>query len=181
MVGLAVLAKPLVVLLLTEKWVSISILITILALDCLFAPITRINLQLLQAVGRSDLFLRLEIIKKSVSIAILLATISYGLVWICIGRFVYSIFAMLINMYYTVEIIDKSYIEQIRDWFPNLIVASLMGVIVYLSSMLVSSDFLQIVIGVVVGICSYYILSCIFRLEARVTVLNMMRRLLKKV
>ena len=180
MVGLAVLARPLVVLLLTEKWVSISILISILALDCLFAPITRINLQLLQAVGRSDLFLRLEIIKKTVSIAILLASIRYGLVWICIGRFIYSILAMLINMYYTVDIIEKSYIEQIKDWFPNLIVAALMGIIVYFSSMLFSSEFLQIVAGFVLGVFSYYVLSSIFKLEAKETVLNMMRRLLRK-
>lgn len=180
MVGLAVLARPLVVLLLTEKWVSISILISILALDCLFAPITRINLQLLQAVGRSDLFLRLEIIKKTVSIAILLASIRYGLVWICIGRFIYSILAMLINMYYTVDIIEKSYIEQIKDWFPNLIVAALMGIIVYFSSMLFSSEFLQIVVGFVLGVFSYYVLSSIFKLEAKETVLNMMRRLLRK-
>ena len=181
MVGLAVLAKPLVVLLLTEKWVSISILMSILALDCLFSPINRINLQLLQAVGRSDLFLRLEIIKKTVSIAILFATINFGLVGICIGRLIYSILAMLINMYYTVDIIDKSYIEQIKDWLPNFIVASLMGTIVYFSSMFVSSEFLQIIVGSIIGIISYYILSIIFRLEARETVLNIMRRLLRKV
>ena len=180
MVGLAVLAKPLVVLLLTEKWVSISILISILALESLFAPITRINLQLLQAVGRSDLFLRLEIIKKSVSIAILLATIGSGLVWICLGRFIYSILAMLINMYYTVDIIDKSYIEQIKDWFLNLIVAALMGIIVYFSSMLFSSEFLKIVVGFVLGVFSYSVLSSIFKLEAKETVLNKMRRLLRK-
>lgn len=180
MVGLAVLAKPLIVLLLTEKWISISILVSILALDCLFAPVTRINLQLLQAVGRSDLFLRLEIIKKSVSIIILLSFISYGLVWICIGRFIYSILALLINMYYTVDIIEKSYVEQVKDWFPNLIVAILMGLFVYFSSMLVSSELLQIVVGILVGGGAYYILSCIFKLEAKEAVLNMMISLLRK-
>lgn len=179
MFGLAVLAKPLVVLLLTDKWASISILMSILALDALFSPITRINLQLLQAVGRSDLFLRLEIIKKTVSIAILIVTIGHGLVWICIGRLIYSVLALLINMYYTVDIIDKSYLEQIQDWFPNFIVASLMGVLVYFSSMLVSSELHQIVVGVIIGPISYYILASMFKLDAKDTVMIMIKRLYK--
>lgn len=180
MIGLAVLSKPLVVLLLTEKWISISLLMSILALDCLFAPITRINLQLLQAVGRSDLFLRLEIIKKSVSIAILLVTIGYGLVWICIGRLIYSVLALLINMFYTVDIIGKSYLEQIKDWFPNFIVSVIMGVLVYFSILFVTASIFQIVIGVVVGIFSYFVLSSVFRLEARIVVFNMVKKFFKK-
>ncbi|MBQ2884112.1 MAG: lipopolysaccharide biosynthesis protein [Alphaproteobacteria bacterium] len=180
MIGLSVLSKPLVVLLLTEKWISISLLMSILALDCLFAPITRINLQLLQAVGRSDLFLRLEIIKKSVSIAILLITINYGLVWICIGRLIYSVFALLINMYYTVDIIGKSYFEQIKDWLPNFIVSVIMGVLVYFSTYMVIGSILKILVGGIVGVLSYFALSSIFKLEAKDTALNMMRRLLRK-
>lgn len=180
MIGLAVLSKPLVVLLLTEKWISISLLMSILALDCLFAPITRINLQLLQAVGRSDLFLRLEIIKKSVSIAILLVTVSYGLVWICIGRLIYSVLALLINMYYTVDIIGKSYLEQIKDWLPNFVVSVIMGALVYFSTYMVTGNMLQIVVGVIVGVLSYFVLSSIFKLEAKDIVMNMANKFLKK-
>lgn len=87
---------------------------------------------------------------------------------------------MLINMYYTVDIVKKSYIEQIKDWLPNLIVATLMGIIVYFSTMLFSSEFLQIIVGFVLGAFSYYVLSSIFKLEANEIVLNMMRRLLRK-
>lgn len=180
MFGLAVLAKPLVVLLLTEKWASISIMMSILALDCLFAPITRINLQLLQAVGRSDLFLRLEIIKKTISITILIITISHGLVCICIGRLIYSVIALLINMYYTVEIIGKSYIEQIKDWFPNFIVAFLMSVIVFFAIHWISSELLQVLIGVLVGIVCYFFLSSIFRLKAQDKIIEMVKKIFKK-
>ena len=167
MIGLAVLSKPLVVLLLTEKWMSISILISIFALDCMFSPITRINLQLLQAVGRSDLFLRLEVVKKIISVSILLITISYGLVWICIGRLIYSVFALLINMYYTVDIIEKSYFEQIKDWFPNFVISLLMGICILFVTYCFSSELLQIFIGTSVGLISYLILSSIFKLEAK--------------
>jgi len=180
MVGLAVLSKPLVILLLTEKWASISVLLSILAFDSIFTPINRLNLQLLQAVGRSDLFLRLEIIKKTVSILILLLTINYGLIWICLGRFIYSVLAMCINMYYTVEIIDRSYIQQIMDWLPNFFVALCMGVCVYISIFMITDVLLQLVIGVLVGIIAYLILSYIFKLDARNTFISTIKNLFGK-
>lgn len=175
MIGLAVLAKPLVLLLLTEKWLFSASLMSILALECLFAPITRINLQLLQAVGRSDLFLRLEVVKKFISIIILLITMKYGLVWICMGRCIYSAIALLINMYYTVDIIGKSYWTQIKDWLPNFIISLLMGGIVFLCTYFLSSVILQIVVGVFVGAVSYLILATIFKLDAKDTVLHTLK------
>lgn len=180
MVGLAVLSKPLVVLLLTEKWASISVLLSILAFDSIFTPINRLNLQLLQAVGRSDLFLRLEIIKKTVSILILLLTINYGLIWVCVGRFIYSVLAMFVNMYYTVEIIDKSYIQQIMDWLPNYFVALCMGGLVYMSIHMIEDVLLQLMVGISVGIIAYLILSCIFKLEARNTFLLIIKNVFAK-
>ena len=179
MIGLSVLAQPIIVVLLTDKWLPASILMSVLALDGLWAPITRINLNLLQAVGRSDLFLRLEIIKKTISIGILLLTLPYGLFWICIGRFVYSIIALLINMYYTVDIIGKSYIDQIRDWFPNLLVSILMGGIVYVSIFFIASPSLQLIVGLLVGLVSYILLSVIFKLEARIMLLSKIKNLYK--
>lgn len=179
MIGLCVLSKPLILVLLTEKWLPVVSLMSILALDGLFGPITGINLNLLQAVGRSDLFLRLEIIKKSISVGILLLTINFGLIWICVGRFIYCIIALLVNMYYTVDIIDKSYIEQIKDWFPNLLVAILMGLIIAVSVYFVSAPDLQLLIGGVVGVISYYILASCFRLDSKEKFLLVAKRFIK--
>lgn len=170
MIGLAVLSRPIVLLLLTEKWITIAVLISILALDSLFSPITRINLLLLQSVGRSDLFLRLEVIKKTISIAILLITIQWGVIWICIGRLVYSILALLINMYYTVNIIGKSYIEQVKDWIPILLVSMIMGGIIYFSTFKIPYPFLQLITGVGIGFCSYWSLSTLFKLDAKLMI-----------
>lgn len=172
MVGLAVLSKPLIIVLLTEKWLQAAILLSILALDGLWSPIIRVNLNLLQAVGRSDLFLRLEIIKKTISVGILLITLQYGLVWICLGRFFYGIIALLINMYYTVEIIDKSYIEQIKDWFPNLLLAFFMGVLMVVSIHFIISPVIQLLIGAIVGITIYFSLSFVFKFDAAMQLYN---------
>ena len=176
MIGLAVLAKPLVVFLLTDKWLPAATLLFILAMDGLWTPITRINLNLLQAVGRSDLFLRLEIIKKTISVGILLVTIRYGLVWVCLGRLFYGILALLINMYYTVDIINKSYVEQIKDWFPTFLAAVLMGVVVYAVTSFVPSPVLQLVVGVLSGVGLYWLLSGMFRLEARKYVVGQLKQ-----
>ena len=180
MVGLAVLSKPLIILLLTDKWLPATILLSVLALDGLWTPITRINLYLLQAVGRSDLFLRLEIIKKVLSVGILLFTLKFGLFWICIGRLAYGIIALLINMYFTVDVIDKSYLEQIKDWFPTFIVTGIMGVGVYLSIYHIAYPLLQLLVGTVVGAVLYVLLSFLFKLEAREKVISQILRLIKR-
>lgn len=162
MVGLAVLSKPLIVLLLTDKWLPAAILLFLLALDGLWSPITRINLYLLQAVGRSDLFLRLEIIKKMISISILLLTLQHGLLWICIGRLVYSIIALFINMYYTVDIIGKSYYEQIKDWFPTFWANVLMGGgYISLYTRLLLRHFNYLLELLLVFFCTYYCHFCL--------------------
>lgn len=165
MIGLSVLSKPLIVLLLTDKWIAAAMMVSILALDGLWAPITKINLSLLQAVGRSDLFLRLEIIKKIIAVCILLVTIQFGLIFICVGRVIYSIIAMLINMYYTVDIIGRSYLQQIADWFLLFIVSVLMGGVVFISIYLIKSPGLQLVVGCCTGVISYYVFTKVFRLK----------------
>ena len=179
MIGLCVLSKPLIIVILTEKWLPAAILMSVLALDGLFAPITRINLNLLQAVGRSDLFLNLEIFKKTISIGILLFTLKYGLFWICFGRFIYSIIALLINMYYTVDIIGKSYFQQFKDWLPTLFSSIVMGVGVYFSIYLTSSPVLQLLIGLFVGVLIYTGMAFLLKLEAKDTIINQIRKIKK--
>ena len=180
MIGLSVLSKPLIVLLLTDKWLPAALMMSILALDGIWSPITKINLSLLQAVGRSDLFLRLEIIKKIIAVCILLFTIQNGLIWVCVGRFVYSIIAMLINMYYTVEIIDKSYFQQISDWFLIFVVAVLMGGVVYVVTLIIESPALQLAVGCSVGFVSYYLFTRLFKLKEFDIAKNLFLSLIKK-
>ena len=167
MIGLSVLSRPVMVVLLTEKWLPAAVLLSILCLNCLWFPINEINLKLLQAVGRSDLFLRLEIIKKTIFVGILLCTLKFGLVWICIGGQICSIIALLINMYYTGQILDKSYFQQIMDWLPNLLIAVLMGAVIAVTAHFISSPALQLIMGTAVGITAYLFLSSVFKLEAK--------------
>lgn len=101
MIGLAVLAKPLIILLLTEKWIMTVVLLQILCFDWMFDHLSIINLNLLYVKGRSDWAFRLEIIKKTIATLILLLSIPFGIEGMCWGRVLYSLIAAYLNTHYT--------------------------------------------------------------------------------
>lgn len=98
---LAVISRPLVLLVLTEKWLPAADLISILSLAYMWYPVMVINNQMLNVKGRSDLFLKAEIIKKIVAVAILCATLPFGIVWLCLGVLIYNIFDVLLIICFT--------------------------------------------------------------------------------
>lgn len=125
---LVVIAKPLILVLLTEKWSSAVIYLQIFMFAVMFDPICKLNLNLLQVKGRSDLFLRLEIIKKTIAIVILFAAIPFGVLAICISKVIYSQIAVICNTYYTGKYFNLGYRQQLMDFLPyvgNSIIAIL--------------------------------------------------------
>lgn len=101
LMGLCGIAKPLVIFLITEKWASCIILLQILCFDYMWSGIIRINLNLLYVTGRSDLVLKLEVMKKTIAFTILFISIFFGVVGMCVGRVVYALIAFYMNTYYT--------------------------------------------------------------------------------
>lgn len=119
-------ANPLVLFLLGEKWSDCVILLQILLLVNLFNGIIVINLNLLYVKGRSDLVLRLEIIKKSIAFLILFISVFFSLEAICIGQFVYSLIAFYLNTIYTKKILNYGFIEQVKDILPYFLLSLLL-------------------------------------------------------
>lgn len=117
---LAAIGKPLVLVLLTDKWSSCVIYLQLFAFSVMFDHLCIINHTLLLAVGRSDLYLKLELIKKPVFIAILLASIPFGVVGICVSKIITSQVAVMINTYYTGKLFHFGYFAQFRDYFHYL-------------------------------------------------------------
>lgn len=115
---MAALAKPLILGLLTAKWSGAIIFVQIFAFAIVFDPICSLNLNLLQVKGRSDLFLRLEIIKKTIAVIILFAAIPFGVVAICISKVVYTQVAVALNTYYTGKLFGLGYWQQWKDFSP---------------------------------------------------------------
>ena len=165
MIGLAAVAEPLVSFLLTDKWLGTVLLLHILCLDWMLDHLSQINLNLLLIKGRSDLSLRLEIVKKIIATLILIISIPYGIEIMCWGRVLYSVLATYMNSYYTNRLIGLSLKTQLRDIFPSLLLAAGMGITVYYSISLFSSDLLKIIGGVVIGVVFYVMASVILRIE----------------
>jgi len=155
MMGLAAVAFPMIRLILTPKWEGCSLYLQIICFALMWYPIHAINLNLLQVKGRSDLFLRLEIIKKIVGVCIMCITIPLGITAMCIGMVVSSLISLFINTHYTGKLIYVGYIKQMRDLLPIFINSLIMGGIVYLCIQISDNDIVQLSLGIVVGLISY--------------------------
>lgn len=164
MIGLAVLAKPLVLLLLTEKWLAAAPLISIISLAYVTQPIQAINCQILNVMGRSDYFLRAEVIKKVVAIALLVVALPFGVEMLCWSIALYDVADVIIIIYYSRRVISTGYYAQFRSLFPVLLLGVVMGgVVFFVSSCFEGSLVWQLVLGFLSGVVSYVLMSWVFR------------------
>ena len=155
MTGLAAVAFPMIRLILTPKWEGCSLYLQIICFALMWYPIHAINLNLLQVKGRSDLFLRIEIIKKIVGVCIMCITIPLGITAMCIGMVASSLISLFINTYYTGKLINIGCLKQMRDLTPIFINSLIMGGIVYFSIQISDNDILQLSLSIIVGVLSY--------------------------
>lgn len=177
MTGLAALAKPVVLFLLTEKWLYCAVLMVPLCLSGMWYPVHAINLTLLQVKGRGDLFLKLEIIKKVVGVIILCVTIPLGLYIMCWGMLLSSLISLAINTHYTGKLIGLGYFKQMQDYLPSLLLSLTMGVVVWITIhfLNLSNSFL-ILIGFTVGLMLYFLMTKIFGLKELKEVISIVKR-----
>lgn len=152
---LAALGKPIILFLLTDKWAEAIIFLQIFAFAMITDHITQINLNLLKVKGRSDLILRLEVIKKTISFIILFASIPLGVVAICLSKVVYSQIATIINTYYTGKLFGLGYMKQIRDFGPYFIYSFLACLPAYGLTYMQIPNLLIIVAGALISVALY--------------------------
>ena len=148
MVGLAVCAEPLVRLILTEKWLPCVPYLRIFCITYAFYPIHTANLNAIKAVGRSDVYLKLEVIKKIIGLVILLSTMWISVYAIALGLIFTSFTSQIINSYPNKKLLGYSYFDQIKDIIPSLLLSLLMGAAVYSVTFIGLSDFLTLLIQV---------------------------------
>lgn len=159
MLGLAAVSKPMIQVLVGEQWLIAAGFLPIICLQMMLYPLHSINLNMLQVQGRSDLFLKLEIIKKCVAVIPLLLGIFINIYWMLWGSVVTGIFAYFLNSYYSGPFLNYSIKEQVKDILPSFGVALTMAIPVFAMSFIPLNPFillpLQIVVGAVItiGIC----------------------------
>ena len=176
MVGLAAVAKPLIVLLLTEKWLMVVPFLQITCFSLGLEPLQTANLNAIKAVGRSDIFLRLEIVKKTVSIAILLLTMQFGVIAIALSGLIYSVIAAMFNSAPNKKLLGYSYMEQIKDILPSFMIALLMGAVVYPISLISMPTIVILFAQVLIGVSVYMVLSVLLKLESFYYILNTIKQ-----
>lgn len=165
MVGLAVTAEPLVKLLLTDKWLPCVPFMQIFCAIYVLTPIHTANLQAINALGRSDIFLKLEIIKKIIGLSILSVTVFYGVYAIALGQVLSGVISSFINAYPNKDLLNYSYKEQWSDIYPSLLLSLLMGVVVYSFKWMEWSVLVTLIIQICVGAILYVAMAWMFKLE----------------
>ena len=170
MFGLAVVARPMVVILLTEKWLPSVPFLQLLCFQFAFLPLHTANLQAIMAIGRSDIFLKLEILKKILFLAVVGATYAYGVYVMVAGSVVFSMLCTLINAWPNASLLDYSLTAQWRDLMPTVLLSTAMCAVVMLISLLPVGIgpllLLQIISGVLFYFAAAYLLKyeCFFYL-----------------
>ena len=176
LVGLSSVAKPFVLLLLKEQWLFAATLLQIICFAMMWYPIHAINLNLLQVKGRSDLFLKLEIIKKFIAVIVLCITVPMGLIAMCIGQIFSSILCLIINTHYTEKLIQIGFLQQMRDLLPALLLSLSMWMVVYAVISCFYEAIFQLLVGVLTGIVYYISLSALFKYPELKEVYSIIRR-----
>lgn len=165
MVGISLIARPLIIVLFTEKWIESIPYLRLLCFLGFLYPMHLINLNVLQALGRSDLFFRLEIIKKILIVINIAVTWRWGISAMIYGMIVNTIVSYYLNAYYNKILINYSIREQLFDLFPYLVVTIIMGLGVYIVGLPpYPNQLILLLVQIFTGAIIYVILCRVFRL-----------------
>lgn len=163
MLGLAAAADPFVRLILTEKWIGCVPLLQLFCVFYLFQPVHTANIQAIKAIGRSDITLKLEFIKKTIEIITLLCVMKISVEAIVVNMAVLTTLFTFVNAYPNIKLLKYTLKEQIYDISPSIGISLVMALLMYIVNFLSLSPVLTLVLQAVVGILSYVILSVITR------------------
>ena len=177
MMGLAFMADTVVRLVLTDKWLECVPFLRIFCITFMFYPIHTANLNAINAMGRSDLFLRLEIIKKAVGVALLLSTMRFGVMAMAYSMLVSSITSQIINSWPNRKLLHYGYLEQLKDIMPSILLAVFMGICVSFVELLDMPLILTALVQIILGAEIYIIGSGVLNLDS----FNYLRRTLKPI
>ena len=180
MMGLAFCAEPIVRLVLTDKWLPCVPYLQIFCITYMFYPIHTANLNAIKAMGRSDLFLKLEIAKKVVGMALLLSTMWFGVMAMAYSLLVSTMASMVINSWPNRMLLHYSLIEQLKDILPGIFISLIMGVCVLIIGILPLPVGGMLILQVCAGAAVYTGLSAFLKLESFEYLHGMMRGLRTK-
>ena len=180
LIGLAACGKAVISILLTDKWLSAYPFMVVFCITYIFYPVHTSNLNAIKALGRSDLFLKLEIAKKVVGLVVLLITFRISVMVMAYSLLFTSITSQIINSWPNKKLMNYSYIEQLKDILPGIGLAGFMGICVYCVNFLHLNNWLTLIIQVPLGAIIFISLSAILKIETFSYCANMAKPLINK-
>lgn len=165
MIGLIVVGEPFVRLILTEKWLPCVFYMRIFCIAYIFYPIHTANLNAIKALGRSDIFLKLEVIKKIFGLTIIISTVFISLEALTYSTLLVSVISQIVNSWPNKKLLSYGYFEQLKDIGPSILLSCVMGAAVYMITLFHMNDLITLALQIISGIVIYIALSKILHLE----------------
>jgi O-antigen/teichoic acid export membrane protein len=165
MLGLAVIAKPLLVLVLGEKWLPSVPYFQLLCIAGMIYTLHASNLNILKVKGRSDLFLSLEIAKKLIVVVAIIIGLNWGIMGLVVGQICTSFVNFFINAFFTGKLISYSIPNQLKDISQSLYIS--LGMVAFMTiGWVFENQILTLSFQILIGIGSYLLLAIATKQEA---------------
>ena len=152
----------------------------IFCIICAFQSIYTANLIALKSLGRSDLFLKLELIKKVIGISFIAISMRWGIIAMALSEVVTMLLGHMINSVPSKKLLDYGWASQIKDILPSMLLALFMGLCVWSVQLLGLSDILTLFVQIILGVTVYIALSALFRIDSFRYLLGIVKRLIKR-
>ena len=179
MFGLAAVAETAIRVLLTDNWLGCVPYLQLLCIVYAMYPINTANLQSIKAMGKSDYYLKLEVIKKLIGIIVLVATVPFGVYAMALGQVGVALVSTFINAFPNRRLLNYQYKEQIKDVLPALLISLVMFAVVFPMNYLNINIYLLLLIQILIGAGLYLGLAYIFKLESLDYLIKMIKDLKK--
>ena len=173
---MAALSTPMISFLLTDKWLEVAPLLKLLSFAMMLYPVSLINLNIIMVKGRSDLTLRLEVVKKILGIGVLCITVQYSVFVMCCGLVFTWYIGLFVNTYYTKKLIGLSIWSQLKDIYPIFLLSIFSGVVVYLLLPCFSVVWAQLLLGCIIYFFIYATGSYMLGLPELKEILNIIKK-----
>jgi teichuronic acid exporter len=177
---MAVLGEPLFRLLFTEKWLPAVPYFQILCVTGILYPINSYNLQILNVKGRSDLFLKLEVLKKIIVVVVILVSFQFGIYGLLYGSVLTSVIGFFINTHYSGKFLNYPAWEQTKDLLPIIGLGVLTGAVVYFLDInftqAIPHDFFRLVLGGSSGVALYAAVAYLFKMNSLTELIHIIQR-----
>ena len=180
MFGLSAVSLPLIFFTIGTKWELCAQILQIICFMFVFMPIQSLNINLIQAMGRSDLSLKISVVGKVLSLLVLFGSLPFGIIPMCWFSVISSVVILLINFYYVGKLLELSIFSQIKDLFPSACLSAIMYIAVFFTIRLFTTDWIQLLAGIFVGMALYTGLAYVFKMKSLYDTIGVIKNMIHK-